>query len=120
MRYLGISCLFVVLLFVVPSFAKDLVWTANTEPDLKKYHVYLCKVKGCTATDQGQLWVGEVPHDHTLKPAQYSFPIPSGIEGAAVVTAEDTGGLVSTPSNMVSFSTILNLPPAAPTGLTSR
>lgn len=106
------------LLCASPAFALELVWTANTEPDMSRYNVYLCKTAGCVATDAGVLWVGEVLH--TSNKPQYTFPLPVGIQGAAVVTAQDLSGNNSLPSNMVTFSTVPNLPPAAPSGLTTR
>lgn len=112
---------FLVVVFLVcasPAFALELFWKANAEPDMLQYNVYMCKVKGCTATDAGALWVGKV--NHTAGILNYTFLIPVNIEGAAVVTAQDIALNASVPSNMVSFSTIPNLPPAAPSGLMTR
>ena len=108
-----------VLLFAVPAFAgTELAWKANTEPDMALYNVYVCKVKGCVAIDAGPLWVGQVPHVAGV--SEYTFLLPVNMEGAAVVTAQDKSNNRSVPSNMVSFSTILDLPPAAPLGLIFR
>lgn len=108
-----------ILVGAVPAFAAtELIWNANVEPDMKMYNVYLCKVKGCTASDAGALWAGKV--DHVAGKTQYTFPLPVGIEGAAVVTAQDLAGNNSVPSNMVSFTSVPNLPPAAPSGLMTR
>lgn len=98
------------------AYAGEFSWQANTEPDMKQYHVYACKIKGCIATDLGALHIGSVPHVTGV--ARFTFPAPANVEGAAVVTAEDTSGNLSAPSNMVRFSTIPNLPPAAPSDLT--
>lgn len=100
------------------AWAGELIWSPNGEPDMSLYNVYMCKVKGCTATDAGPLWVGKV--DHRAGVLSYSFPVPPNIEGAAVITAQDLAQNNSVPSNMVSFSTVPNLPPAAPLGLMFR
>ena len=113
---------FLLSLLALPAFAAspEFAWSPNVEPDMKNYNVYICKVKGCVASDLGSLWVGSVPHVFVNPPAQYTFPVPLDIEGAAVITAEDKSGNKSGPSNMVSFSTVPNLPPAAPTTLQVR
>ena len=100
-----------------PAFALDLTWSPNAEPDMSLYNVYMCKTKDCTATPSGALWVGSVPHVFVNPPARYKFSIPANLEGSAVITAEDTAKNNSSASNMVSFSTVPNLPPAAPLDL---
>lgn len=118
-HFLALAACTVILIGAVPAFALDLVWPeSNQEPDMSKYHVYMCKIKGCTATNLGALWVGSVPYVRGT--VEYRFPIPANIEGAAVITAEDLTGNGSDPSNMVSFSTVPNLPPVAPSGLMTR
>ena len=117
--FLGV---FIISLLAVPVFAAspELVWSPNVEPDMKTYNVYMCKVKGCTASDLGAQWVGAIPHVFVNPPAKYTYPVPLNIEGAAVITAEDQAGNRSGPSNMVSFSTVPNLPPVAPSDLKVR
>ena len=113
---------FLLSLFAVPAFAAspELALSPNTELDMKKYNVHMCKVKGCVAVDRADLFVGSVAHVFVNPPAQYTFPVPPNIEGAAVITAEDQAGNRSGPSNMVSFSTVPNLPPVAPSDLKVR
>lgn len=105
-----------VLLCAAPAFALDLIWTRNTEPDMKQYHVYLCKSKGCTATDLGALWVAAVPQPTAgVVP---KFTLPANVEGAVALTAENQSGLFSGVSVSLPFSTMpVPVKPAVPSGL---
>ena len=98
--------------------ALTLEWTRNAESDMKQYHVYVCKVKACTATNAGALWVGTVPQPASgIKP---SFVLPANTEGAVAVTAEDLTGNTSGASVSLPFSSFVDLPvgaPATPAGL---
>lgn len=104
-----------------PAFALTLEWTRNTETDLKQYHVYVCKVQGCTSTNIGLDWIGSVPQPLVgIKP---SILLPVNINGAVSVVAEDQAGNQSGPSVSLPFSTVplpVNLPPNVPSGLIFR
>lgn len=97
-------------------FALDLLWTRNVEEDMKQYHVYVCKVAGCTATDRGLDWIASVP-----QPPVGTVPrvtLPANIVGAAAVTAEDQAGNLSGASVSLPFSTMPpDLAPGIPQGL---
>lgn len=99
------------LSLILPVMAAKLVWDRNAETDLAGYHVYTCQTVGCTATVSGtptatvtQPAVGTVP----------LWPLPANSQGAAVVTAFNTSGQESGPSNMVSFNL---LAPGAPSNV---
>lgn len=94
----------------------ELQWDRNTEEDMKQYHVYICKVKGCVASDIGADWMATIPQVPATQP-RVTWTIPIGIDGGATVTAEDVAGNTSKPAVPINFSTVPNLPPAAPLNL---
>jgi hypothetical protein len=102
-------CLFI----PVSSFALTADWVNNTEPDMKEYTVYMCKVKNCTVEQIASQKVATVPY--TVGNQRPSWPIPNGIEGTLAVTASDTSGNESPLSNQVKFD---SLTPGAPAGVT--
>lgn len=106
-------------LMVSPVFAAELSWDRNTEDDMKQYHVYICKVKGCKASDIGADWMATIPQVPATQP-RVTWTIPIGIDGGATVTAEDAAGNISDPAVPLNFSTVPNLPPVAPSGLQIR
>lgn len=111
--------LLIILLWVAPVFALDVFWTRNTEPDMDKYHVYVCRTAGCIADNSGALWIAEVPHPASGAEVVYG-PLPTNIEGAVCVAAADQVGNLSACSQSVSFSTLPNLPPNPPQGVGVR
>lgn len=112
-------CIIFMLLFPVQVYALDAVWDRNQEPDMAKYHVYVCRSAGCTATADGSLWIAEVAHPASGVEVSYG-PLPDQTEGAVCVSAMDQSGNNSVCSVSVPFSTLLNLPPAAPANLRLR
>lgn len=95
--------LFVALLFVSVSmsssaFALTASWQPNTEPDLKEYGVYACKVKGCVVQRETTQRIATVSH-----PTVKWILSPDLIEGTLAVTAIDTSGNESPLSNQVPF-----------------
>lgn len=95
MKYL----LTLALVFVSTSaFALTASWQPNTEPDLKEYGVYACKVKGCVVEKIPAQRVATVTHP-TVK---WIFPADL-IEGTLAVTALDQSGNESGLSNQVPF-----------------
>lgn len=109
-----VGCLLAGAFTVGAAQAATLVWDRNTEADIKQYHVYTCKVQGCAVMDIGANWVATILHSASTQPM---WPIPAGTVGAATVTAEDTSGNISRPAVPVNFSTVQDLPPAAPLNL---
>jgi hypothetical protein len=114
--------LFVCVFFGVlaaPTFARDATWTRNTEPDMKQYRVWLCKVAGCVVQRTNNTpfaLVEQTPLDVTP-----SVTIPDDLAGDAAVDAVDQAGNASPLSNHASFSVVLpDLPPAAPVGFSVR
>lgn len=114
---LSILLCFSTLAFAGTSWVK-LGWDANSEPDLVGYRLYRSTVDGVYAYGETSAnLVAEIPKDTT--PLEYvDRNIPDGTY-YWVVTAYDSEGHESGPSNQVSitFDTITNLPPAAPQGL---
>ncbi len=116
-----VSLLLVLLcLAPVPASALEIFWNRNVEPDMDRYHVYLCRTKGCSVDAIGQLWIAEIPQPPESATEVVYGPLPNNIEGAVCVTAMDRSGLNSACSAPLVFSTLPDLPPAAPTGLRSR
>lgn len=107
---------FILGLMAGSAFAAELSWNRNTEDDMKQYHVYICKVKGCKASDIGADWMATIPQVPVTQPT-VKWTIPIGIDGGATVTAEDLAGNISAPAVPINFSTVPNLPPAVPSGL---
>ena len=101
---LVVSC----LLCSTPAFALTATWKANSEPDMKEYVVYMCKVKGCTVQQNPTQQVAVVPHS-----AAPSWILPNQIEGTLAVSAKDQDGNESELSNQVPFD---SLAPASPAG----
>lgn len=100
------------LLTPVSASALTAEWVNNTEPDMKEYSVYVCKVKGCTVEQIPSQKIATVPYTAgTHKP---TWAIPNGIEGTLAVSASDTSGNESGLSNQVKFD---SLTPGAPTGV---
>jgi len=101
------------LLLVSPAFARDATWTGNTEPDMDKYRVWLCKVAGCVVQRTGNTPFAVVIH--TAPGGEYSVTIPDDLAGDAAVDAVDKSGNASPLSNHASFSVVPpDLPPVAP------
>lgn len=113
------------VLMSAPVFAGELQWSRNVEDltlnqrPIKQYHVYLCKIKGCLASDLGALWVATVPQPPVTEMV-VRWPVPVGIDGGATVTAEDIDGKLSLPAVPINFSTVPTLPPVAPLNLQFR
>ena len=103
-------------LTVESAYASELQWNRNTEDDMKQYHVYVCKVRGCTATNIGADWMATVPQVPVTQPT-VRWTIPAGIDGGATVTAEDLSANMSAAAVPVNFTTVPNTPPAGPSGL---
>jgi hypothetical protein len=97
MKQFGIA-FFLSLLIVSPSFALTASWQPNTEPDMKEYGIYACKVKGCTVQRDISQRIATVPHP-TVKWAL----TPDLIEGSLALTAIDTSGNESPLSNQAPF-----------------
>lgn len=102
---LVVSC----LLCSTPAFALTATWKANSEPDMKEYVVYMCKVKGCTVQQNPTQQVAVVPHS-----AAPSWILPNQIEGTLAVSAKDQDGNESGLSNQVPFD---SLAPASPSSV---
>lgn len=101
-----------VLLSPLSAFALTAEWINNTEPDMKEYTVYMCKVKACIVEQVPSQKIATVPYTAgTQKP---TWAIPNGIEGTIAVSASDTSGNESGLSNQVKFD---SLTPGAPTGV---
>jgi len=102
-----------------PAFARDATWTGNTEPDVEKYRVWLCKVAGCVVQRTGNTPFAVVIH--TAPGGVYSVTIPDDLAGDAAVDAVDLAGNASPLSNHASFLVVLpDLPPLAPAGFSVR
>lgn len=112
MRRLGAFFIFGIVLAVSPpAFALTATWKNNTEPDMKEYVVYLCKVKGCTVIQDAAQQVAVVPFNAAVVP---TWAIPTGIDGTLAVSAKDTSGNESGLSNQVPFD---QSKPSTPSGL---
>lgn len=86
------------MVFASSAFALTASWTPNTEPDMKEYGVYACKVKGCIVERVPAQRIATVQHP-TVK---WIFPADL-IEGTLAVSALDDVGNESGLSNQVPF-----------------
>lgn len=84
-------------------------WQANTEPDMAKYRLWICKTAGCTAIRTGNTVFAEVPH--VQGQASYVFTLPANMVGSISADAVDTSGNPSLLSNQIPFSTIVDTTP---------
>lgn len=119
MKIYGLALLFFVAL-ALPAFAKTATWERNTEPDMKHYRVWLCKVKDCVVQRTGSTPYAVV--DQTPEGIVPSVELPDGIEGQAAVDAGDFTGNYSPLSNKSNFSTVPadTLAPLAPLNFTVK
>lgn len=110
-----LSLIVLCLLGLSSVYAATLVWDRNPEPDMKQYHVYVCKTAGCTETGSGLDWIATVPH-----PAVGVIPshvLPDNVHGGVAVIAENLAGLMSGVSVTLPFTTVQALPPGPPKNL---
>lgn len=105
---------YVLILFIAlmatPAFALTASWNANTEPDMKEYAVYMCKVKGCAVVKSPEQQVAVVPHAAGV--VRPTWVLPNQIEGTLAVSARDTSGNESELSNQVPFDSLAPKVPA--------
>jgi len=80
------------------AFALTASWQPNTEPDVKEYGVYACKVKGCVVEKIPAQRVATVAHPSV----KWVFSTDL-VEGTLAVTALDQSGNESGLSNQVPF-----------------
>jgi hypothetical protein len=113
-RRLGALFAFGIVLATSPVFALTATWKNNTEPDMKDYLVYMCKVKGCVVQQIPAQHVATVPFNAAVVP---TWVMPSDIEGTLAVTARDTSGNESGLSNQVPFDLSK---PSTPSGLATK
>lgn len=92
------SAFMMLMVFASSAFALTASWVPNTEPDMKEYGVYACKVKGCIVEKVPSQRIATVQHP-TVK---WIFPADL-IEGTLAVSALDDVGNESGLSNQVPF-----------------
>lgn len=92
------SVFMMLMMFTSSAFALTASWTPNTEPDMKEYGVYACKVKGCIVEKVPAQRIATVQHP-TVK---WVFPTDL-VEGTLAVSALDDVGNESGLSNQVPF-----------------
>ncbi len=88
----------ILMVFASSAFALTASWTPNTEPDMKEYGVYACKVKGCVVERVPAQRIATVQH-----PTVKWILSADLIEGTLAVTALDDVGNESGLSNQVPF-----------------
>ncbi len=87
------------------------LWTPNTEPDMKEYNFY--------RVDAGRELIATYPHPPVL-PYNFSVTVPDGSAGVLrfVLTAVDTNGNQSADSDEATYSYNLDTtPPLKPRGV---
>jgi hypothetical protein len=91
---------------------KGVSWIANTESDMAKYRLWICKTTGCDVQRTGNIPLAEIPH--VVGQSSYVYTLPLNMVGQIAVDAVDTSGNASPLSNKLPFNTTVDLTPPKP------